>query len=106
MKRLTITKILIVSLIIASCSTVPFSGRKQLNAIPSSSMLAMSFQQYDSFLKENKLSTNQAQTKMVKRVGKNLKNAVEKYFNDQGQSSVLNEYAWDFNLIDSDVVNA
>lgn len=105
MKQSTIL-FLLTALIMFSCSTVPFSGRKQLNAIPESSMLAMSFQQYDAFLKENKLSNNQAQTQMVKRVGRNLQNAVEKYFKEKGQEYVLSDYAWDFNLIESDVANA
>ncbi len=47
--------------------------------IPSSEMLTMSFQQYDEFLKESKLSTNQVEVDMVKRVGGNIQKAVEKY---------------------------
>ena len=38
-----------------TCSSVPLTGRSQLNMIPSSEMLTMSYQQYDVFLKENKL---------------------------------------------------
>ncbi len=106
MKKLKVIKILIASIILTACSTVPFSGRKQLNAIPESSMLAMSYQQYDDFLKENKLSTNFAQTNMVKRVGKKLELSVENYFKEKGEGYILKDYAWDFNLIDSDVVNA
>lgn len=101
-----ILKIVIASIVLSACSTVPFSGRKTLNVIPASSMLAMSFQQYDDFLKENKVSTNQAQTQMVKRVGKNLQNAVEKYFNDKGESNILKNYSWEFNLVESKNVNA
>ena len=36
--------------LLASCGTVPVTGRKQLALIPSSTMLSMSFQQYDAFL--------------------------------------------------------
>lgn len=106
MRNFRIILLIMVFAAIYSCSIVPFSGRKQFIAIPESTMLAMSFEQYDSFLKENKLSTNQAQTQMVKRVGQNLKNAVEKQFKEMGQESVLNDYSWDFNLIESDVANA
>lgn len=97
---------MLTGLVMYSCSTVPFSGRKQFNAIPESSMLALSFQQYDDFLKENTLSTNQSQTQLVKNVGKNIQNAVEQYYKEQGDIDALRGYAWDFNLIDSKVVNA
>ena len=39
----------------------------------------MSFQQYDDFLKKNKLSTNHEQTRMVKRVGQKIQKSVERY---------------------------
>ena len=60
MKRVHIVIILFISLslISLSCSTVPITGRSQLNLISDSEMLAMSFQQYDVFLKESELSTN------------------------------------------------
>jgi hypothetical protein len=40
------------------CSTVPITGRSQLHLISSSELNAMSFQQYNQFLSENKLSTD------------------------------------------------
>jgi len=89
-----------------SCTKAPLTGRNQLNLIPSGEMLSMSFQQYDQFLKENKLSTDAEATAEVKRVGTRIEAAVEKYFRDNGMSSRLNGYKWEFNLIESDQVNA
>ena len=43
---------------------------------------------------------------MVKRVGRNIQQAVEQYFADKNMSGQLNGYAWEFNLVDSDEVNA
>ena len=100
------TIIITSSVLFISCSTVPLTGRSQLNMIPSSEMLAMSFQQYDQFLKENKLSTNQAEVDMVKRVGVNIQQAVEQYLSDHNLTSRLNGYKWDFNLIEDEQVNA
>jgi predicted Zn-dependent protease len=94
------------SIFIISCSTVPITGRKQLNLIPSVELLSMSYQQYDQFLKENKVSKNQQQTEMVKRVGGNIKLAVEKYFREKGLSNELKDYQWEFNLVESNEVNA
>lgn len=89
-----------------SCTTVPITGREQLNIIPNSSMLSMSFQQYDEFLQENKLSTDAAKTRMVKTVGKNIEKAVETYFAQRNMSGQLADYNWEFNLVESKDVNA
>ncbi len=95
----------LIALLIA-CSTVPITGRKQLNLVSDSEMLSMSFQQYDQFLKENKLSDNQQQVQMVKQVGGRIQKAVEDYFAQKGMSGELKNYRWEFNLIQSDEVNA
>jgi len=99
--------IVIVSIVLfQTCSTVPLTGRSQLNMIPSSEMLSMSFQQYDQFLKESKLSTNQAEVETVKRVGVNIQQAVEKYMSEHAISSRLRGYKWAFNLVEDDQINA
>ena len=100
------TIIITSSVLFISCSTVPLTGRSQLNMIPSSEMLSMSYQQYDQFLKENKLSTNQVEVDMVKRVGVNIQQAVEKYMSDHAISSRLKGYEWDFNLVEDEQINA
>jgi predicted Zn-dependent protease len=89
-----------------SCSTVPITGRQQLDLVPAGEMMAMSYQQYDQFLKENKLSTDQKQTETVKRVGLNIQHAVEGYFAEHNLKSELDGFAWEFNLVESKEVNA
>jgi predicted Zn-dependent protease len=89
-----------------SCSSVPLTGRSQLNMIPSSEMLTMSFQQYDEFLKESKLSTNQMEVNMVKSVGGKIKSAVEKYMKSNNLSDRLEGYEWEFNLVEDEQINA
>ncbi len=88
------------------CSTVAVTGRKQLSIIPSSSLLSMSFQEYDSFLKQNKLSADKKNIEMIKRVGVNIQRSVEKYFADRKKTSELNGFNWEFNLVESNEVNA
>ena len=102
--RSTIAVSLILSL--CACSTVPITGRSQLNLIPGSSMLSMSLQQYDQFLKENKVSGNMQQTAMVQRVGKRVQGAVERYFASSGLQGYLADYKWEFNLVEDKQVNA
>ena len=105
MKSLVINAVL-VSIFIVSCSTVPITGRKQLSLIPGSTMLSMSFQQYDDFLHSNTLSTNQQQTAVVKRVGSNIQKAVEQYFAQKGMSDQLSGYQWETNLVESKEVSS
>ncbi|RQW05435.1 MAG: M48 family peptidase [Calditrichaeota bacterium] len=106
MKRYSIILLLTTVFTILTCSTVPITGRKQLSLIPSGQLLSMSFQQYNQFLQENKLSDNQQQAEMVKRVGQNIQKAVEQFFAEQGMSEQLNNYQWEFHLIESEEVNA
>ncbi|MEM1135316.1 MAG: M48 family metallopeptidase [Bacteroidota bacterium] len=90
-----------------SCQTVPVTGRSQLALIPNSELLPMSFQNYGEVLKENKLSNNQEQVAMIKRVGKRIQTAVEKYMQDIGAASQLAGFNWEFNLIEDDnTINA
>ncbi len=98
--------ILFTSLFALSCSTVPITGRKQLDLIPDSQMLSMSFSQYDQFLQDNKISNDKAATAMVQRVGKNIEAGVEKYFASKNMSDQLKDYKWEFNLVESKEVNA
>lgn len=93
-------------ILLSACSTVPFTGRKQLRFLPSSEINAMALTNYDAFLKENKLSTNQADIAQLKKVGNNIKTAVENYLEQQGQSKIVEGYEWEFNLIDSPTINA
>ena len=88
------------------CSTVPLSGRSQLNLIPSNELLSMSYQQYGQFLSENKLSNDATNIAMVKRVGQNIQHAVETYLAQNNLSNRLNGYKWEFNLVEDPQVNA
>lgn len=89
-----------------ACATVPISGRRQLNLVSNSELLPLSFDQYRQVIRESKLSTNQQWVNMVKTVGNRTKNAVEQYMRDKGQEDALEGYAWEFNLIQEDVINA
>ena len=43
---------------------------------------------------------------MVKRVGKNIQEATTKFLTEKGYGELLKGYEWEFNLIESDQVNA
>jgi len=103
---LMISALLLTAVLLVACATVPITGRKQLSLISDSEMNAMSFQQYEQVIAESQLSTDAEATAMIKRVGGRIQGAVEEYFRDHGMSGELKGYAWEFNLIESEQVNA
>jgi predicted Zn-dependent protease len=106
-KRIKTIIILLAAVVLAdSCSTVPLTGRRQLSLIPESELIAMSLTSYSDFLKENPLSTNRTNTTLVQDVGKNISNAVVRYFSANNMSASLNGYQWEFNLIEDSTPNA
>lgn len=90
----------------SACTRVPLTGRSQLNMISDQTILSMSYQQHDQFMQKNKLSTNTEETQRVKRVGQRIQKGVERYFSDNSMSGELQDYKWEYNLIESDQVNA
>lgn len=98
--------LLVTALIITACSVVPITGRRQISLVSDSEVTAMAFSQYSQFLQENPLSTNKAQTAMVKEVGQNIAAAVERYFAEKGLSDAIAHFQWEFNLVADDTPNA
>jgi predicted Zn-dependent protease len=89
------------------CSSVPVTGRRQLDLIPTSEINTMAASQYQEVIAKGPLSTNQEQVAMVKRVGTKIQRAVEQYMASKGASDQLAGFAWEFNLIQDDkTVNA
>lgn len=101
-----ITGMLLVGcLLFSACSTVPVTGRRQLSLVSGADMIAMGNEQYNDFLKSNKVvPAGDSRTVMVKKVGRNIQSAVEQYFRQNNLS--LSGYSWEFNLIDSKEANA
>ena len=107
MRRLFLmTLVLFAAFLVIQCSTVPVTGRRQLSLVPNSQLLPMSFQQYGQVLKEGKVSSNARWTSMVKNAGRKIQGAVERYMAQKNMSSQLNGFAWEFNLLEEDIVNA
>ena len=56
MKQLHLTLLLLASLLLASCSTVPLTGRKQMLLVSDSEVLSSSLTQYNDYIKSAKKS--------------------------------------------------
>ena len=86
--------------------TVPITGRQQNLLVTDGEMLSLSTQQYSEYMKTAKPSTNAANTAMVKRVGQRLATAVETYLKNNGMAEDVQNYKWQFNLVQDQNVNA
>jgi len=90
----------------ASCSTVPITGRKRVNFVSDEAILPTAFEQYSGFLSENKLSTNASKTAEIKEVGLRISKAVDRFMRANGMSKEADLYRWEFNLVEDETVNA
>ncbi len=100
--------ILGVVLLIASCATNPFTGKKTM-ALPgtgNATLFPQAFAQYNTFLSENKPVTGTAQAKMITRVGQRIAVAANKWLDANGHQGYLKDYKWEYNLVDDPTVNA
>ena len=96
-------------MMVVSCVTatrVPITGRKQRLSVSDEQMLSLSATQYKEYLSSAKKSTNAKNTAMVQRVGQKLANAVTTYLSQNGYANEVKNYAWEFNLVQSNSVNA
>lgn len=98
--------LVILGFFFVSCATVPIIGRKQLRLIPRSEMLELSFQHYNEFVDQNKLSDDLEKAEMVEKVGVCIQKAVEAYFLQMNQSDRLKGFEWEFKLFENDQKNA
>ncbi len=93
-------------LFVLSCQTVPITGRQQLSIVPSDTLMSMSFNEYDDFLKKHEVIEGTPDAKMVGRVGRKIQRAVERYFSEHEMSDQIAGYQWEFNLVKDDAINA
>ncbi|HUX97423.1 MAG TPA: M48 family metallopeptidase [Bacteroidales bacterium] len=104
MKRLlkVFLSLYLIVILLDACTTVPLTGRRQLSLVPESDMISMSFNNYSEFMKTNPVSTDKANVAFVQSVGRDISEAVIKYFADNNLSSRLSGYQWEFNLVKND----
>ena len=92
--------------LLASCGSVPLTGRKQVLLVSDSEILTASLSQYNEYMQSAAKSTDRTKIEMVERVGKNIANATENYLRQNGMASEIENFRWEFNLIKEDIINA
>lgn len=102
--KLLLSTLMILNL--AACATVPGTGRSQLSLVDDSELNTMAATEYRDMMKKGPLSTDQKSTAMIKNVGAKISRASETYLREHGLGNEISSYQWEFNLIQSDQVNA
>ena len=67
-----IASLFVALLLLAGCSSVPLTGRKQVLLVSDQEVLSSSLTQYNDYIKTAKKSTNANKSAMVTRVGKRI----------------------------------
>jgi len=98
--------ILAIAIFAVACTTNPFTGKKTLALVPNSQILPMAFQQYDQFLSENKVVSGTSQAQLVQNVGQKISTASERYLTANGYAGYLQDYRWEYKLVEDPAVNA
>lgn len=96
----------ILILILSACSTVPITGRKQLNLVSDAKIIPMAFSQYATFIKDHKLSDNKTDIAQLQSVGKRISKAIDTYMRANNMVARADSYKWEFNLVEDKAVNA
>lgn len=109
MNKAKLLLMVFVASLLAACGTqrvVPITGRKQSLLVSDAEILSLSTQEYTNYMSSAKKSANAANTAMVQRVGQKLAAAVETFLKANGMQEELSQYAWEFNLVQDQNVNA
>lgn len=109
MKRFSFILLIVISLAATSCGTtekVAVTGRTHKLLVKDTEILALSKQQYSQIISKSALSANQTNTALVKRVGQRLATAVESYLREKGAEAEIQNFAWEFNLVQDTQINA
>lgn len=98
--------IVITAFLMQGCSSVPITGRRQLMLVSDQQVITLSLQQYQEYIHTAKVITDTPEAQMVQRVGMKIANAVETFLKNSGASSEIQNYAWEFKLVEDKSINA
>lgn len=90
------------------CSVNTLTGKSQLLLVSEQEMQSMSLTQYADFIKAHTViaPAKDANAAMIQRVGKKITAAIQKYYTEKQNQSLLDGYNWEYNLVKDSAVNA
>ncbi|XZF13862.1 M48 family metallopeptidase [Chitinophagaceae bacterium MMS25-I14] len=105
-KTVYFATLLLAAVFFSACYKNPVTGRKSLNLVDEGTMNSLSSQQYGTFITANKPVHGTKDAEMVQRVGSRMSAAVQQYLSRMGQQSLIQNYKWEFNLVNNGEANA
>lgn len=106
MRKIIVSAFIVALLMVSACSVNPFTGKSTMALVSNSELFPMSFQQYDEFLNEHAVIQNTKEAHMVETVGQRIATAADKYLKANGYPNYLDDYNWEFKLVNDEQVNA
>tara|TARA_R110002111_G_scaffold57012_3_gene96834 strand:+ start:18796 stop:19623 length:828 start_codon:yes stop_codon:yes gene_type:complete len=97
---------IVTAAVMFSCATNPFTGKKTMAFVGNDQLFPSAFAQYNQVLSENKVVTGTSDAEMITRVGQRIAVAAERWLTANGHQSYLEDYKWEYKLIESEQVNA
>ena len=98
--------VLLATVLLASCRSTPFTGRRQLLLVSNQQVLALSLQQYNQFMSTATVIRDTPEAEMVQRIGSRIAEAVATFYRNNGMESELQNFNWSFSLVSDPSVNA
>ena len=82
------------------------AGRNTVSLVDDETVLSLASQEYGTFLSENPPVTGTPEAEKVRRVSEKVISGVQRYLSDIGKSDLIDDYQWEFNLVNNPEVNA
>ena len=92
----------------SSCAINKLTGKNQLSLVSDQEILHTSDSLYKDYLSKSKVLKNKGDinVEMVQRVGKKIVASVNKFYSDKNMQSLLNDYRWEYYLVEDPEMNA
>ncbi|MGB1448609.1 MAG: M48 family metallopeptidase [Flavobacteriaceae bacterium] len=89
-----------------ACKVNQYTGKKTLNFFNNKQVFPIAFKEYNSFIAKNPPVKNTIESEKIKRIGEKITAAAQAYFSHKGTPEFLKDYAWEYNVIESEQKNA
>ncbi|MUU77406.1 M48 family metallopeptidase [Winogradskyella endarachnes] len=106
MKYIKVVFVLLIVAVVYACATNPFTGKKTMAFVGNDQLFPSAFAQYNQVKSESKVITGTSDAEMITRVGQRIAAAAERWLVANGNHGYLDDYQWEYTLIESDQVNA
>jgi predicted Zn-dependent protease len=108
MKKFLFVVVVVIGLflVVFSREENPFTGKSTMAIVSNDSLFQESFASYGEFIDDSYVIEKTKDALIVQEVGNNLKNAAEKWLKAEGNEDYLENYEWEYHLVQADEINA